>query len=127
MNYSSYEFLYNENIDIIEQNRAEIEHHTEIITKAVEQFHTYGPPIHAFDAVSSNTVQENEDEQGFDEDESFAILNPEEHMEKTSIPDDMPVAAANTTYSIEIRPAFHSEDQFYQEVRNLNAEQRHFK
>ena len=48
----------------------------------MEQFHTYGSAVHAFDAVSSNTVQENEDEQGFDEDESFAILNPEEHMEK---------------------------------------------
>ena len=64
LNALSYAFLYNENIDIIEQNHAEVENHTEIISKAIEQFHTYGPRVYAFDAVSSNTctVQENEDE-----------------------------------------------------------------
>ncbi|XP_053383841.1 uncharacterized protein LOC123535686 [Mercenaria mercenaria] len=121
---SSYELFYNESVDIIEQNRAEVEHHSEIISMALEQFETCGPPVHAFDQISPNTLQEKEDEQGYEEDEQFAILNPEEHLENTSFPDDMPVATSNTTYSIEIIPRYHSEDQYYQEVRNLNKEQR---
>lgn len=36
---------------------------------AVEQFETCGLPVHAFDGISPNTIQENEDELGYIEDE----------------------------------------------------------
>lgn len=121
---SSYEDHYNDKKDTIETNCSEVEHHAEIISLAVEQFEIFGPPVHAFDVISPNTEQENQDEQliGMEEDPDFAVLNPD-HDNIQTVLNDIPVASLASS-SLEIRPGFLNEDAYCKHLRLLNLEQR---
>ena len=84
----------------------------------------FGPPVHAFDVISPNTKQENQDEQliGMEKDPDFAVLNPD-HGNIQTILNDIPVASTASS-SLEIRPGFLNEDAYCKHLRLLNLEQR---
>jgi hypothetical protein len=123
LNLPSYQAHYDENQDIIDINRSALEQHADIISIAVEQFEANGPPVHAFDDIAPTTIQENDEDLSIEEDEMFAILNPGEMIPAQVPLSDIPVASSNTT-SLEIRPGYWTEEDYFQHIRMLNAEQR---
>ncbi len=101
----SYEDHYNTNIDAIEHNRSQLEHHADIIQMAVEQFESLGPPVHAFDEIAPLAEQQNECElvEQDEVDPALAILHPNEDVQQQSVPFELPVSNTVSS-SIEIRP-----------------------
>ena len=124
----SFKEHYMRHISEISKNRAEIEHHTEIIEQAVEQFEDMGPPLHAFDEIAPETEQDRDDAEaeGAEADPHFAVLQPEDDQVADSGDMDNVKAADSTpvTYSIEKRPGVLPQQEFYTLIRTLNSKQR---
>ena len=121
----SYEDHYNRNIDVIKQNKSELEHHSDIVESALQEFEVNGPPVHAYDDISPVTEQE----QGDQEDEGVeveedSVLHPlPEHEEYNNSAIDS-VPSRSLSYSIEMRPGVLPDEDYYSLVRSLNDKQR---
>ena len=52
-----------------------------MVDEAVENFQAHGPPTHAWDQVAPETEHQeaDADEEGVEEEEEYAIINPDEN------------------------------------------------
>ncbi|KAH3839582.1 hypothetical protein DPMN_113014 [Dreissena polymorpha] len=102
----SYLAHYEENLDIVDSNRSLLKQHADIVYFAVEQIEANGPPVHAFDDIAPNTIQEHDENVQPEEDKMFAILNSDEVLPTRTPLSDITVAASNRTSLLKIRPGY---------------------
>ena len=123
----SYEEYFLSHKECIDKNRNELEHHTEIIESAVQDFETNGPPLHAFDQMSSTVEQERSElsDEDVQLDFAAAVLQPlPEHEEHNNFIMDHVPRSSTISYSIEMRPGVLSDKDFHNLVLSLNEKQR---
>jgi hypothetical protein len=119
----SYEQYYHDNENVILQNKAEVEHHSDIIEQATQQFAELGPPQHAFDLIAPSTTQENDDSEDPILDGDYAFLDPENDF-NTNENEYVPSTNNKTVSSLNIKPGIWPQEQYHEHLRSLNFEQR---
>ncbi|XP_078312811.1 uncharacterized protein LOC144619258 [Crassostrea virginica] len=127
LNVPSYEEQFILHKECIDKNRSELEHHTEVIEAAVQDFEANGPPLHAFDQMSSTVDQERSEllMEDVQLDIDSAVLHPlPEHEENNNSRIDHVPGSSTISYSIEMRPGVLPDKDFHDLVLTLNEKQR---
>lgn len=69
----------------IESTFARLMRNDEMVTEAISHFHDFGPPIHAWDEIAPETehVEAQLVEEGYESDDTYAIVNPDSNVNAT--------------------------------------------
>lgn len=69
----------------IESTFARLMRNDEIVTEAISHFHDFGPPIYAWDEIAPETehVEAQLVEEGYESDDTYAIVNPDSNVKAT--------------------------------------------
>ena len=110
--------------DLVESNENRLMSNAEMVDEAVENFQEHGPPTHAWDQVAPETQHEEADalEEGAEEDEGFAVINPDANENLRFTSDTMRTSAP--ALAVELIPDLLSDLEYRQLVQSLNTEQR---
>ena len=108
----------------LKNNENRLMSNAEMVDEAVENFQEHGPPTHAWDQEAPETQHEEADafEEGAEEDEGFAVINPDANENLRFTSDTMRTSAP--ALAVELIPDLLSDLEYRQLVQSLNAEQR---